>query len=169
MARSLLLKLYVIMREFRFDFSDYESEFESRKLFQKMVYLTQILGLDFGYDYNLYLHGPYSPGLTEDGYKIINYLDQIEEKSRDVSLNDEGDELKNKFNTILDKTKELDMNTVDWLELLTTLHYLKENISFTNTDKDEIINKLIKLKPQFEGNTEAINLAWDIIEDLSGV
>jgi HD superfamily phosphohydrolase len=25
-------------------------------------------------DNNLYLHGPYSPGLTEDGYKVYNYM-----------------------------------------------------------------------------------------------
>lgn len=44
--------------------------FEKRLKLQKLVYLAKYFGLDLGYDYNLYLHGPYSPSLADDYYSL---------------------------------------------------------------------------------------------------
>lgn len=45
--------------------------FEDRVLFQKAVYLAKALGIGFGeYEFDWYVHGPYSPSLTTDGYKL---------------------------------------------------------------------------------------------------
>lgn len=46
-------------------------DFEDRVLFQKVVYLAQTLGIGFeDYKFGWYVHGPYSPALTTEGYKI---------------------------------------------------------------------------------------------------
>ena len=43
---------------------------EDRKKFQKTIYLLQAFGIDLGYEFIWYLHGPYSPELTRVGYAI---------------------------------------------------------------------------------------------------
>lgn len=45
-------------------------KFISRLRMQKYVYLAKLFGCDLGYEYNLYLRGPYSPGLAEDYYQL---------------------------------------------------------------------------------------------------
>lgn len=46
-------------------------DFEDRVLFQKVVYLAQAIGIGFEeYKFGWYVHGPYSPALTTEGYKI---------------------------------------------------------------------------------------------------
>lgn len=42
------------------------SEFDSRLVLQKAVYLLQQAGVHLGYRFRWYLRGPYSPDLTED-------------------------------------------------------------------------------------------------------
>lgn len=46
-------------------------DFEDRVLFQKVVYLAQTLGIGFEeYKFGWYVHGPYSPALTTEGYRL---------------------------------------------------------------------------------------------------
>ncbi len=45
-------------------------DFISRLRLQKYVYLARFFGFDLSYKYNLYLRGPYSPGLAEDYYRL---------------------------------------------------------------------------------------------------
>lgn len=47
-----------------------EEHFENRLKLQKYVYLASYFGLDMDYRYNMYLRGPYSPGLAEDYYTL---------------------------------------------------------------------------------------------------
>jgi uncharacterized protein YwgA len=41
-------------------------KFNHRIIAQKTVFLLQLKGLDMGYDFGMYLRGPYSPSLTQD-------------------------------------------------------------------------------------------------------
>ena len=41
-------------------------KFDHRVIAQKTVFLLQLKGLDMGYDFGMYLRGPYSPSLTRD-------------------------------------------------------------------------------------------------------
>lgn len=43
--------------------------FEDRVLAQKIACLLQLKGIDLGYDFGLYVRGPYSPALTQDLYR----------------------------------------------------------------------------------------------------
>lgn len=49
---------------------DSDEGFSNRLKTQKYVYLAKYFGLDFGYNYGMHLHGPYSRGLTGDYYRL---------------------------------------------------------------------------------------------------
>lgn len=66
------------------------SEFDSRLILQKTVYLLQAAGIHLGYPFNWYLRGPYSPALTRDLYdQASNREDaegwELDAKSRQVA------------------------------------------------------------------------------------
>ncbi|MXY61635.1 MAG: hypothetical protein F4Y82_05955 [Cenarchaeum sp. SB0665_bin_23] len=46
--------------------------FHTRFRIQKCMFIAQHLGLDAGYSYNRYKHGPYSPTLAKDYYGFAN-------------------------------------------------------------------------------------------------
>src|SRR5690348_9276510 len=48
------------------------SSIDSRKRFQKAVYLGQLSGIDLGYRYSWYVQGPYSTSLTKDYYALAS-------------------------------------------------------------------------------------------------
>ena len=54
----------LIGREFRLE------EFDDRLLLQKIVYMLQKAGINFGYYFSWYLRGPYSAGLAKDAYEF---------------------------------------------------------------------------------------------------
>lgn len=57
-----------------FNPTSYESNFNSRLILQKTVYLMQEFDLNIGYSFSWYLRGPYSPNLTRDTYELAkNY------------------------------------------------------------------------------------------------
>ncbi|MEM3951833.1 MAG: hypothetical protein QXT92_00135 [Nitrososphaerota archaeon] len=47
-----------------------EEEFDKRFLLQKYVFMARYFGLDMGYDYPLYIYGPYSGELEDDYYEL---------------------------------------------------------------------------------------------------
>ncbi|MBC7112712.1 MAG: hypothetical protein H5T34_01600 [Candidatus Methanomethyliales bacterium] len=47
-----------------------ERGFLSRLKLQKLVFLARYFGLDMGYSFSLYIHGPYSPDLARDYYSL---------------------------------------------------------------------------------------------------
>ena len=49
------------------------SEFEGRKILQKIMYLLQEMPRrwGFGYSFNLYIRGPYSPALADSAYRLL--------------------------------------------------------------------------------------------------
>ncbi len=42
-----------------------------RMKLQKYVFIAKFLGLNVPYEYNMYMHGPYSRKLAEDYYKLM--------------------------------------------------------------------------------------------------
>ncbi|MBI5253635.1 MAG: hypothetical protein HY930_04465 [Euryarchaeota archaeon] len=104
--------------------------FNHRLKLQKYIYLARKYGLDLGYNYNLYIRGPYSPGLADDYYKLSReYID--------APLND------NFVSLIKGKSER-------WLELASTIVMVKEKY---NIDNDTTI-KLVKNSKSFATNEE---------------
>ena len=57
------------------------SDFNSRKILQKKIYLLQLTGIDLGYRYNWYLYGPYCPALASDTFTLRDEIEYDQEIS----------------------------------------------------------------------------------------
>ena len=80
--------LYLVLRALGVDAARLR-DFDGRRIAQKTVYLLQEgpHEWDFGYQYNLYLRGPYSPALADTGYRLLESVTVAE--AADLSLKDE--------------------------------------------------------------------------------
>lgn len=103
------------------------SRLENRIQIQKLLYFAQEFGADFGYDYNMYIHGPYSPALAQDYY---------DNDFRDVEGNIPGN---------LDYANFLDFvegESNTWLELASTVHKLHETYQIRYSG-EELVNEVV--------------------------
>lgn len=92
---------------------------EDRKRFQKTIYLIQAFGIDLGYEFNWYVHGPYSPKLAKVGYKLEEIYDDVTETK---FADEEYEERFQNFMEFVDPIKE----DVDQLEAAASLHWLSK-------------------------------------------
>jgi uncharacterized protein YwgA len=102
------------------------TDFDSRLELQKYIYLVQAFGVDLGFGFSWYLRGPYSSYLADIGFMIHNsgggkvtdfkLTDYVHQKIQDCK----------KFISSSKPTNE-ELSNIDWLELLASLHYLKNN------------------------------------------
>ena len=112
------------------------SGFSNRLKIQKTVFLMSKYGLAFGYKFNLYIHGPYSPGLTRDVYIVDNW------KSI-PNVNFQEEEYENLFNKFFDFMKKNNRkDDLKWLEISATLLLIKNS----RLTKDQIVKKCIEIK-----------------------
>lgn len=132
----------------------YMNTFRDRKRMQKLVYLIQEFGLDNEFHYDWYLQGPYSPYLTRTIYDVL----EEGYKAKIISLDaDEKSKLR-KFQKFIGE----DYNSVDALELLASLHYLRKKLqkSSKNIEKHKyhVIDLLREKKPFF--SRRQIEFSW---------
>lgn len=115
--------------------------FANRKLLQKLTYLIEVSGIDLGFRFSWYIHGPYDKKLT-----AVLYDDNNEESNRDVPAA-YPEEVKK-----LAKLKKFlgrDITSSRNLELIVSLHYLNYLGKKTGMSDKEVIDHLLKLKPRF--------------------
>jgi len=125
--------------------------FADRLICQKKIYLLQVLGSDLGYKYNWYIHGPYSPTLTNYMYNNINVLLTLDLEKYELST--QTLENINAVNRLQDNIRE-DFNVCSWYELLASIVYINENRYSWGIDAQVdldggITNKVIEQKPQY--------------------
>ena len=119
-------------------------EFSDRLKMQKFVYLGESFGYDSGYNYNIYIHGPYSPELAEDYYK-----EEFEaENSRNIALDEfEAD----RFKRLVDGKDE------EWLEYAATIKKLFDKYSFfEDNPRTAAIDQATKIKDMSKSTAEEI-------------
>lgn len=116
-------------------------KFSGRKQLQKLTYLLEAFGLDLGFKFSWYIHGPYDRRLTS-----VLYDDDPEDSNRQVP--DEYENEKEKLR-VLKKFLGSDVHSSKTLELISSIHYLLLVAMPKNADDDTIINNLLDLKPQF--------------------
>lgn len=128
------------------------STFEGRLVLQKTIYLLQSFGFYLGYKFSWYIHGPYSPDLTRDAFRLqpiyaevptIRFSDQKIEKC-----------LKDFRKFIGDKESD-----ADWLEQLACTHFLKA--LNPKADRDTIVQAVLDHETHFE--RKACEEAWDYL------
>ena len=115
------------------------NNFSDRKKLQKLVYLSEVFGIDLGFSFTWYIYGPYSSRVTrimfdkEKGNSIrVKEIPNIEKKI-------------SKLKTFL---KE-DINSSDRLELLSSIHYIASLVKDPEKSKSEILNTIYEVKPDF--------------------
>lgn len=144
------------------------STFDNRLILQKSIYLTQLMRFDLGYRFSWYVHGPYSPDLTETAYTYNNNRSFYDGEAR-FGLTDKGKRKADFVKQLIDKKGELFLSLPipAWLELLASIHYLKKiaylpSVSIT---MDNIEQMLIDYgKSNF--STQDIGHAWNSLDAI---
>ncbi|OHB59695.1 MAG: hypothetical protein A2167_03220 [Planctomycetes bacterium RBG_13_46_10] len=121
--------------------------FYDRLILQKAVYLSQAIGINLGYYYQWYLHGPYCPSLTRDEYAVAVELGQDIDESKGWTLDDVSkDRLKNLKN-LIPKVEQKKISRK--LELLSSIHFLVSRKQIRCSEANEISNTLKKFEKDF--------------------
>ncbi len=113
--------------------------FGGRRKIQKLVYLSEALGVDMGFTFTWYIWGPYSPDLT----KVM--FDKERGTSSDFKTS----------SGILNKIEKLknilgaDIDSSDNLELIASLHYIFVLANATKKSEKEALQLFYAEKPQF--------------------
>ena len=120
---------------------DYEfsmNEFPDRLKLQKRIYLLQSFDIYLGYRFSWYIKGPYCSTLAMKGFELQEIYDEIPQEYKTTFTNNAA---QSKFERFLKFVKG---RSVDDLEILASLHYLKqggklddENIKKRVMEKDE--------------------------------
>ncbi len=131
--------------------------FSERKRVQKMVYLLdKVFHLNFGFSYNWYLHGPYSPELTKLIFDVIEKEREDIAKPVNLSAEDRGKIGRLKL-FLCD-----DIESTDALELLVSLHYILK--CSPDSKVENAVDFLKSKKPYF--SDEEISDALKRLQDL---
>jgi uncharacterized protein YwgA len=123
--------------------------FSDRKKMQKLAYLLQeVFGIDLGYNFSWYIHGPYAPDLTRMLFEITET--RVSGKTEALDKVDAGKV--ERMRSFLGSS----ISSTDKLELLGSLHYLKKLGKLQNVNDLEIIAVLKEKKPYFKDK----DIAW---------
>ena len=120
-------------------------EVEDRLKLQKYVFIADHFGLNSGYDFSMYVRGPYSPELAED------YL----RASEMASINQSEAYLPSEFNKdefikfVRNKDKE-------WLEIATTVLAIYEYNKDRGISRDDIIKIATSIGPWSKDRVEVV-------------
>lgn len=142
-ARLIALKLFVDELGLDHDISTVQT----RKRFQKAVFLGQVAGADLGYRYGWYLMGPYSPTLTRDYYELSEAISMESEEINSYQLNPSIKETLDRIKPLFSVPGDVALPQEDWLELLGSIFYLK-NIS--KLEDASMREKIREEKPQLQ-------------------
>ena len=121
--------------------------FEDRLILQKAVYLAQAAGVNLGYYYHWYLHGPYCPSLTRDEYAIGFERGQGVDDSEGWKLDDESTGRLKKMLNLIPKGDRRQLSIK--LELLASVHFLINRRQVRQNDAREIAATLKRFKKDF--------------------
>lgn len=145
------------------------SSFEGRLCLQKHVYLLQLFGVDLGYRFSWYLHGPYSPSLTEIAFEVERNRDTISERAKCAKLQPWAARLLHEYRDWVTRTRPADVSLAMWLEILASLHYLRHitpRLRTSETTKEKVVHDLLSRKPALDKYRKVIEAAWSALEDV---
>ena len=132
--------------------------FNERLKLQKLVFLARQVGFDIGFSFSWYIHGPYSPSLTNFLYTANNV--GILQSSPEIPKH-ERIELEASVNRLKDFLGE-DLDDPKQLELLASVWYAMPRGPVEETRKQSIARMLSQIKPNF-GYEEYLSAADRII------
>ena len=99
---------------------------------QKAIYLAQTAGVNLGYFFHWYLHGPYSPSLTKDEFAITMGISADLDESKGWKLDDASSQRLNRIRSLFSETKRDKL--AKKLELLASAHFLIDRKQVSKAD-----------------------------------
>ena len=121
--------------------------FEDRLILQKAVYLVQAAGVNLGYYYQWYLHGPYSPSLTRDEYAIAMDISAGLNESKGWKLDDSSSQRLEKIGDIF--TEPQRDKLANKLELLASVHFLIDRRQVSGANIKQVTETLKRFNKNF--------------------
>ncbi len=129
---------------------------DDRKRVQKAIYLGQLSGVDLGYRFGWYLKGPYSPALSKDYYALADDLQAGDNEHSGKSLTVAVTSRLEKIRPLLKVPESVPLTQEDWLELVSSVHYLRKISKYNETKAHEV---LVSEKPTLVPYIEAAKAA----------
>ncbi len=121
--------------------------FMDRLIMQKTVYLAQAAGVNLGYYYHWYLHGPYSPSLTRDEFAVAMDISAGMDESKGWKLDDRSSQrLKDMGNIFAESDRH---KLARKLELLASVDFLIDREQVSRVDTGRITATLKQFKKDF--------------------
>ena len=114
--------------------------FSERKRLQKLTYLIEVFGIDLGFKFSWYLHGPYNKNLTKVLYR--------EQEAMDRPVQERFEREEEKIN-LLREFLGREIHSGRDLELIVSLHYLLTLARKGEEEDESAIERLRELKPFF--------------------
>jgi len=169
-------KLIGLLRNLDLSFEDpsKDQNYETRFLLQKLTFIAKSLGMDFSYDFGLYLNGPYCPSLADDYYNNPNLVIIMDSP---YSLNTQESEISHIIKKKIFSHPLNQNHQSEFLEAIATILFLKQEDPDLLDDeifqrvkeiKDYISDKIliIALNTVKKLNFKEKYLTKDIHEDL---
>lgn len=153
-------KLYILLNCLEYSFEKYEKSKKERIKFQKIVYSLQKNGFKLGFNYNLYLNGPYSPNLAAEGYFIAQNLDEFKKDNSPFKLSKIAYEKIDKTKNYLDN----DVLNTDWLETIATIDFLVTEVYGYGCEKQAVFKKFMEIKPHLY-DLNVLEKAWKKVDE----
>lgn len=104
---------------------------DDRLRLQKAIYLSQAAGINLGYHYSWYVKGPYSPGLTQDYYKLSEAVAAGDKSHEGMVLNDAIVSNLGRMQDVLAVPAGIDAPKHTWYEALASIHFLITNSGYS--------------------------------------
>lgn len=129
---------------------------DDRVMIQKNTYLLEKLGLELGDFWFLWdTFGPYSLELRNA------VSDEVTKENEPIQYSDFAKEQINSIKCIIQLGQSIAQNPRDWLEVVCSLHYLKNYI----IAEGDVISELERRKPHFS-NRSVTSKALDIVNTI---
>lgn len=149
-------------------------EIVGRKKLQKMIYIAKKLNFPFQEKFQFHFYGPYSEELTLRVEELFNlgFVEEIKEKKGGYfqyryTITDSGKEFLSMYETKMPHLDEclVDMNEQNarFLELVSTVLY------FDHLPRNEVIEKINKVKAKQKYSEEEIDQAYQYIDSLKKI
>jgi uncharacterized protein YwgA len=129
--------------------------FSNRLKLQKIIYILQAHGINLGYCFNFYLHGPYSTDLARNGFQIKNY-----QEMKEARFEEDVDE--ERFKGFLEKIKSK-KSDIGWLECASSIIFLKK---YSEKKADVFKGMKIRNKPFSDAALESV---WQELEEFGWI
>ena len=121
--------------------------FTDRLIMQKAVYLAQAAGVNLGYFYQWYLHGPYSPSLTRDEFAVAMDISAGLDESEGWKLDESSLQRLEGIRAIFSEPERDKLARK--LELLASVHFLLDRKHVSKVDTNRITATLERFNKDF--------------------